>query len=613
VANRLIGIGIVINFDESPPSVRSVMKGGPAAAAGVAPCDRIIAVDGKATEGVSIDDVVNRILGQPDTEVWVTFQRDAPALREVVMVRAPIQIPSVESRVLDGGVGFIRILAFGKGTAGEVERAIDDLRKRGATSWILDLRGNPGGLLSQAVETASLFVPSGPLVTVVGERGQERETKQARRAPGRSAEEGPLTVLISADSASAAEVLVGALQNRNRAVVLGRTSFGKGSVQVLFDFADGSELKLTVAHYETPGGISLQSRGIVPDVELIPIPAPRPDRVRLTEVDPLHEAELERAFQARGAAVANAPDVTLRYVCGTPDHEEEVRIARELLLEIRSEAGASASRPAALARAAAFLESRRADEEERLVRVLGRAGVDWSSAASSKKAGVTVRCAQRAGTRRESVDPQDDRERVTIDCEAHNAGDGDAVRLSGRAAALALDFPAEEIVVGRLAAGAKRTIAVEGRIARDPGARVTYVPFTFTELGGSEVECAPVRIETPARPPATRRPTAAGPAVLIAEAPRETADSSYGLQAQVRDPGEVGAAWVRVSNRSSKVDHKKVAFLGPAAAGSLDLSVDVPLSPGTNAIEICARNRDATRCETTFVFRTSPPAVAARP
>ena len=106
------------------------------------------------------------------------------------------------------------------------------------------------------------------------------------------------------------------------------------------------------------------------------------------------------------------------------------------------------------------------------------------------------------------------------------------------------------------------------------------------------------------------RPKAAGPAVLVTEARRETADSSYGLQARVRDSGEVGAAWIRVSNRESKVDHKKVAFFAPAAAGSLDLTADVPLSPGTNAIEVCARNREATRCETAFVFRTSPPAFA---
>jgi hypothetical protein len=400
-------------------------------------------------------------------------------------------------------------------------------------------------------------------------------------------------------------------------VVLGRTSFGKGSVQVLYDFADGSQLKLTIAHYETPGGVSLQSRGIVPDVELVAIPAPRPDRVRLSEVDPVHEAELDRAFQARGTA-APSPEVSLRYVCGTPDHEEEIRIARELLLlpEVRG----GASRPVLLARAAAFFESRRDEEEGRLMRVLERSGVDWTAPAPgivrAGNARVTVRCVQRAGSRRESTDPADDRDRVTIDCEARNSGAADAVRVAGRAPVQALDFPGEEIVVGRIPAGATRSIAVEGRVARDLAARVTYVPFTFREEGGAVVESEPVRIELPAREPAGRRPRSAGPSIRIANAAGVTADPSQHVRIEVRDPAEVGGAWVRVSNLEAKVDHKKVAFFarpdGAGAAGALDAAADVPLSPGANGIEVCARNRQGTRCETAYVFRTPAGETAAR-
>lgn len=589
IKNRFFGIGIVLDGWGDVPFVKEVRNGGPAAEAGVAACDQIFAIDGRSAAGLSFEQLIGLLRGEAGSTITVTFLRDERML-DLLMTRREISFPSATGRLLDGEVGCIKIDRFAKGTAAEVETTIANLRKAGARAWILDLRSNSGGLLAEAIRVASVFVPTGPIVTVVSDGGKTREAREARPV---ATEGGPVVVLIDQSTASASEIVASALQVRNRAAVLGRTSWGKGTVQVLFNILDGSQLKLTVAHYVTPGGVSLQSRGITPDVELLPIPIPRKGRVRLSEPDLEREAGLDRAF-APGRSARSA-GISLRYVVATPNAEEEIAIAHDLLLATRT-----SNRWETLVRGKALLDERREAEEARIVRVLGEAGIDWSPGSSSSPPRLAIRCAERAAP----AEP----DRVLVDCEVKNDGSGDAFRVHGRTDALAYDLKDQEIVVGRVAAGTSRSLTFEGILAEDKAARVTYVPFAFSEQGGAAVECAPLRVEAPARPRPSKG-SAAGPEIRIADGVRETQADAYPLGASIVDQLEVRDAWIRISNRRAGLERKKVMYRARPEAGPrdrMDLSSDVPLSAGLNEIGVCARGKELEQCETLFVFRLPP-------
>lgn len=597
LASRFFGIGIVFGSDRlgggsvnsGVPVVTEVFKGGPAEGAGLSICDRIVAVENRWTAGLDWQDVVGLLRGPDGSPVWVTVERDGLP-KDVVVTRAEIKVPTVTSRRLEGDVGLIRIQAFATGTAAQVRSAVAELRKAGATAFILDLRENFGGLLSQAIESASVFVRSGPLVTVVGETGRDRDVKVVRRKPADSVEDGPLAVLIGPATASSAEVLASALQNRNRAVVLGRTSWGKGSVQVLFDQPDGSKLKLTVAHYLTPGGASLQARGIAPDVELVPVPVPAPGRIRLGGADPARrEAALDRAFAPREAARRSA--VSLRYLAATPDGEEEVRIAHDLLATARPP-----GRGEALERGRTFLDGRRHSEEERVASALSSAGVDWSTGPAGKPALLNIRCAQRAA-------PKGDR--VPFECEVRNEGPEDAFRILGRSRPHAFDLRDEEVVVGRVPAGESRKVAIEGRLAEDPSPRVSWVTFAFSDQSEGAARDVSLRIEAPPRAPKAPGAPPRGPEIRVEAGPSETTDEVRNVTASIRGPG-VADAWVRVSNEGAKLDGKKVAYVARpagAAGDAFEIAAEVPLKAGLNEIGVCSRAGDEKRCEKAFVYR----------
>ncbi len=596
LASRLYGIGIVFDSTGSRatgaspgvPVVVNVIKGGPAEAAGVALCNRILAVEDRWVAGLDWQELAGLIRGPAGSPVWVTLLRDG-TVKDLVMTRAEVKLSLVDGRRLDGNVGLIQIQGFARGTAEDVRAAIEELRKAGATSWILDLRTNSGGLLRQAIETASLFIRSGPIVTTISGAGREREVEVAKRPSPDFLEEGPLVVLIGPSTVSAAEVLAAALQNRNRAALLGRTSWGKGSVQVVYDEMDGSKLKLTVAHYVTPGGASLQSRGITPDIELVPVPVPLSDRVRLSAPEPAgREADLERAFTPREAV--HRSGVSLRYLAATPDAEEEVRFARDLLVATRARA-----RGDALERKA-FLDARRDLEEAKVAAALSSAGVDWSSGPAGSAAKLDIRCAQ--GT------PSKD-DRVPFTCDVRNDGPQDAFRIIGRARPLAFDLKDEEIVVGRVPAGSTRKVTLDGRLAEDPSPRVSWVTFAFSDQSEGAVRDVPLRIEATAR----ARPAAGGAPrrveIRVEAGPPETTDGARTVKASIRAPG-VRDAWVRISNLGQKLDRKKVAYVArpiDSAGAALDFAADVPLRRGLNEIGVCSRAGSEERCETAFVYR----------
>ncbi len=278
------GVGLRLNEKGDWLVVMTPMPGTPAYRAGILPNDRLVEIDGLSARDMDLDEALKALRGAPGSTVKLKVLRgpdgaDEAALKPLTfdVTRELIKIDSVTPRNLDGGVGYARIEEFSAKTADDLSAAIVGLQKQGATSLVLDLRNNPGGLLSAAVETSSLFLGENQLIVFT--QGRKPESRQDFTAGARAPFEGlPLVILINEGSASASEIVSGAMQDHRRAVIVGQRSYGKASVQSLIPLPDGSGLRLTVAHYYTPSGRSIQRDarhdvgGITPDVA-VDVPA----------------------------------------------------------------------------------------------------------------------------------------------------------------------------------------------------------------------------------------------------------------------------------------------------------------------------------------------------
>jgi carboxyl-terminal processing protease len=273
------GLGIVISILDRQLTVMNPMPDTPASRAGLARYDRIVKIGDESTQNMSLSEAVNRLRGEEGTNVAIWVVRPGrggwTAPRRFELTRAVINVHSVEHRILQGTVGYARIKSFSETTSEELTRALRAMREQGMRSLLLDLRGNPGGLLEEAVNVADLFLQDGVVVTTAGNRREGRDERAAR--PQGTEPNYPVAVLIDGGSASASEIVAGALKNHNRALIVGNTSFGKGSVQTIRNLPDGGALKITIAQYLTPGDISIQGVGIAPDVDLSPMTADRLD------------------------------------------------------------------------------------------------------------------------------------------------------------------------------------------------------------------------------------------------------------------------------------------------------------------------------------------------
>lgn len=261
------GVGIVMGFKDNKITVISVMEGTPSEAAGIKTGDEIIAVDGTPTNEIEPEEVVLHIRGEIGTDVTLKIRRAGEEDKDYVVRRATIQVHTVAGQMLPDtdGIGYIRIASFSEHTADEFKDAYRALEKDGVKGMIIDLRENPGGLVTSCVAIANMVVPKGPVVSVVQKDGRREEYKSDL-----SEEKYPLVVLIDGNSASASEILAGALQDTGAATIVGETSYGKGSVQVILPLYDDDALKLTIAKYYTPSGRSIDGTGIEPDVRVEP-------------------------------------------------------------------------------------------------------------------------------------------------------------------------------------------------------------------------------------------------------------------------------------------------------------------------------------------------------
>ena len=261
------GVGIVMGFKDNKITVISVMEGTPSETAGIKTGDEIVAVDGTPTTEIEPEGVALRIRGAVDTDVTLRIHRAGEEDKDYIVRRAMIQVHTVAGQMLPDtdGIGYIRIASFSEHTADEFKEAYRALEESGVKGMIIDLRENPGGLVTSCVEVANMLVPQGPVVSVV-QRDGTREEYDSDLAE----EKYPLVVLIDGNSASASEILAGALQDTGAATLVGEKSYGKGSVQVVLPLYDDDALKLTIAKYYTPSGRSIDGTGIDPDVAVEP-------------------------------------------------------------------------------------------------------------------------------------------------------------------------------------------------------------------------------------------------------------------------------------------------------------------------------------------------------
>jgi len=306
-AGEFAGIGAELTRQQDRPVVLSPIDDTPASRAGIHPGDIILRINGHVTEGMSLKDVVDALRGPANSKVSITIGRKNTQPFDVTLTRAIIHVDSVKTALEPNGIGYIRITSFAETTQREVAKALDELKTKAhgqLKGLVLDLRNNPGGLLDQAVRVSGDFLDGGTTVSI---RGRSPDDNRIFPAPpnGDRLPNVPMVVLINGASASAAEIVAGALQDRHRAEVLGTQSFVKGSVQTIIPLEGHGALRLTTARYYTPSGRSIQGQGITPDriVE-------QPKGEQSAEVDLIREADLPGALDTGLKARRTGPTVT---------------------------------------------------------------------------------------------------------------------------------------------------------------------------------------------------------------------------------------------------------------------------------------------------------------
>ena len=547
------GLGFVIGMREGNLTVMKVLKNTPAQRAGIRAKDVISRIEEQSTINLDVQDAVDRLRGKPGTRVNVTLNKPGQEPKRLAIVREVINVETVPfAKLLEKNVGYVKVAQFSANTTRDITRAIEQQKAEAAasggklTGLILDLRGNPGGLLEQAISVSDLFLSEGVIVKTVGEgdRRQIHEVKEAH-ADKNDYAQLPVVVLVNNASASASEIVAGALKNNGRALVAGRQTFGKGSVQVLYDFSDPAHggqdaaLKLTIAQYLTPGDISIQEVGITPDVLLQPGRA-LPDAVNwfapprsMGEADldhhlknPLLGGDTRRAEEKRKNV--EKPQFELRYLLD----EKEDMVAKALKKEAREAARALSEDPELtpaqqedeeaeanpdelvedyqirfaqdlivrapfpdrarqLEAARTLVDERRVEEQSRLQARLAQMGIDWSAGTAAP------------GTPRPvvSFSPADGKavkagETVSWTVTVKNEGDAPIQRLRGWTRTESAPFlDRREFVFGAVKPGQQRTWTIPLRVPRGMDSRLDPVALHLEDDAGHVWPDARTRFE----------------------------------------------------------------------------------------------------------------------
>jgi carboxyl-terminal processing protease len=540
------GLGIVISIRDQQLTVINPMPATPAGRAGIKKYDRIVKINGESTLNMGLSEAVQHLRGAPGSKVTVYVHRDGAegwaGARPFELTRETIHVASVEHRLLEGNIGYVRLKQFQANSFSDLDAALTDLKKNGELKGlVLDLRGNPGGLLDQAARIADKFIADGPIVATVGNPSEGREEKVAH---GEGTEpDYPIALLVSGTSASASEIVAGAMKNHDRAVIIGETSFGKGSVQLVFtDLPDKAALKLTIAQYLTePGDVSIQGVGVTPDVELDPMTVDPLEMDLSVDTGALKERDLSRSLSNARAREGAKPLEAVRYDLPEKDRRElrerggdpdetfamdfPIKFAHDFVAHVTP-----GKRLDQVHQAKGFIGEARLAELGKVAAELKAIGVDWSDAPADVQpanppapaANVDVKVeTDRAENEVAAGDP------IALKVTVTNRGAQTLYRLAATTKSDDPMFDNKELVIGKLEPGKSRSASaplgwceIEGHrigstapIAKD-APRICHVPKeALTRADGIKVHFeearghAPADAETRATVKALERPT----------------------------------------------------------------------------------------------------------
>ena len=513
------GLGIVIGLRDGALTIISPMDGTPASQAGLQAKDQIAKINDESTVNMALDEAVKRLRGKAGTAVTIYVMRKGwSEPRRFDITRAVIKIINVTHSLMAGGVGYVKVKNFQADTASDVQNAVKRMRSQAGgqlSGMVLDLRNNPGGLLEQAVDLSDLFLDRGVIVTTVGVGDSMREEKSARWAG--TERDLPLVVLVNGGSASASEIVAGALKNNGRALVAGATTFGKGSVQTLLNFMDQSALKLTIAQYLTPGDVSIQSIGITPDVDLVPmvVDAKTGDVDLAPDVHHTREKDLDKHLDDRRAVGGGKPELVLRHMEEKPDQDAEeardlsnkfkedfeIGFARQVVLNAGTHSNNRASLLAAARKVAANLG---ALEEQKVFDALKPLAVDWTPPPVLGGGANTARLSARVVGQPVAQAGQT----LSIPVEVANEGPETVYRLRANTESDNRLFVDREFLFGKLAPGEKHTWTLNVKLPKDAISRADDVTLTFSEGKGRVPAPLTVRTQITELPRPTFRYTA---------------------------------------------------------------------------------------------------------
>ncbi len=477
------GLGIQIGIRDGELTVIIPIKGTPAYRAGLKALDKIVRIDGQSTVNLPLEDAVKMMRGKAQTPCKLHIMRKGfKEPKEYVIIRDRIKIQSTESKLLGNGIGYVRIKNFQGNTVRDMKEFLAEAeKKKPLKGLIIDLRHNPGGLLEAAINMGDMFLSEGVIVTTVGSRNEIKESKEASAAG--TEPHYPILVLVNHGSASASEIVSGALKNNNRAVILGDRTFGKGSVQLLYEMEDHSALKLTIAQYLTPGDVSIQSVGIVPDVKVLPVFIDENEVEFFTSDGLNREAKLD-GHLVHDSTIEDREIYTLRYLHDEKRDEMDiddsltkilidfpVLLAKELLESLD---GVS-RREMMLQQLMPELRKISNREEKKIVRELKKLEVDWSVAEVEQPPEAEIKIWT------EPKAPIKSGDKVTLFMSVKNVGQGAYHRLVADSKADWYLFDHLELFFGKIEPGQTITRKIPIEIPPDTPRREAVMNFHFTE------------------------------------------------------------------------------------------------------------------------------------
>lgn len=489
------GIGIAIGSKDGQLTVIAPIEGTPAWRAGLKANDRIMQIGEESTINMSLTEAVEKLRGRVGTAVALTVERPGRPPFTVSLKRAIIQIDSVQSTLLsDAGksIGYIKIKSFQENTDSDFVTHLQQLRAKAGghlDGMILDLRNNPGGLLQQAVAIADHFLDNGVIVSTMGAHGRFLEQETAHKS---TADVGdPLVVLVNEGSASAAEIVTGALQFHRRGLVMGMRTFGKGSVQTVYDLRDGSALKLTIAEYFPGGKLPIQSLGILPDVELLPVTV---DKAAMNLVEDKHtsERDLEKHLKDGVTGDGKVAAHRVRYLMAAEGNMSEDETTRreynrtvdtsDFAIQFATTvlAGANPTAAASFPTLDNVVTTVQADEAKKVATALQDLGIPWQpvAAAGKPQLQVTYQLLSKDGQLLKSAPVG---EEIQLSLTARNIGTGSFAQLLGLTEADEPFLDGKEFVFGTIGPSGARSWTVPFKVPRHMASATLPITVTFQE------------------------------------------------------------------------------------------------------------------------------------